>query len=1537
MKSVKKGLAVLLAALLIVPGSPVSVDRTLVAEAAEADVGAGAEVTEPGTVGAMDGDGQTDEGVAGGAVDTEDGEPSLGTAGDESSNEKTDAPSNAATDSVSDENVEEAGDAADAGLGDEVTENPSTTENEESSPEMPDDAVEEMPVDGSVDSEENMKPEGDSEVHGGGLDGSQSEEDGTDERVESEQILAGDLPATYTENVVASGTDGNLTWTLDSDGLLTISGTGGGSSNLDMNSNLWGNYRDLIISAKVEVTGMTRTDGMFSECGNLTSVDLSGFDSSNVTLMWRMFSGCSSLTSLDLSGLDTSNVTDMWGMFSGCSSLKSLDLSGFDTSNVTDMSFMFSGCSGLTDLGVSSFGTNNVTEMDCMFSGCSSLTSLDLSCFDISNVTGTGDMFSGCNSLATLYTPKIVGEQSVSLPTIYSDATGNLTQELTASYANTVLTKKGTEFGFVDGTNDIVRWIYDADTKTTVITGRGRRTVVADYQQSSLPMDTEYVIFVDCEIEGSLGSLFADLSNLKSIDFSNFTVKKPTDYNALFLGCSSLTELDLSCLLTDNEVSMSRTFSGCTGLTELDLGGFAVNDVFGMFYGCSGLLKLDLSNMKARNLDNAYSMFFGCSKLTVLDLSGLDTSNVTNMRYMFSGCSGLTGLDLSGLDIGNVMYVEGMFSGCSSLTSLDLSSFDTGNVTNMTQMFWECRNLQSLNLASFDTSKVTSMNSMFYDCSKLTDLDLSSFDTSHVTDMNQMFRQCKSLQSLDLKNFDVNNVVSMAYMFADCHSLKDLDLGSFSTSKVTNMDSMFRSCSSLQSLDLSSFNTGNVTDMFAMFLDCSSLTKLELSSFDTDKVTNMVAIFGYCGQLTSLDLSSFDMRNVTEAENMLSGCSELITIQAPLNLRQPVGLPAVANTSWILSDKTEVAQLPLNLSQSIVLTRYGISETPEEPTEPDGFGFQVTGAVGHSRYSDVYIAENSSQNVLDTLFDTLYENIYQTLFLSDKNQDMANLIPEFECSGSMAIYAADHQDVQISGQSVHDFTKGTVPYTALLYGADGTHNASRDYLVTFVKKESGPKLFVNGPAEREIFLTDYFQNQHDILIANVGDAQLTGIKAELLDAVNVKLDDSRPVESSLAAFDKVPGQGQEASDVMSNLGKVRLVPDGEGEISGTLKITADGQEPVYIALTGYSSNPKITTTTTEMNMDDVIRVKYVPYSYTVETNNEYEWNRVTFSIESGELARGLQMYPATGEIYGVPLEAGEFHITVKATFSRPEFLPSYAQLTLIVKDNTDGNVNVATDSGYDLVQRVQDIALGTLSGGSQTMVSLGDYAEFRAVYLDGEKLIEGEDYYSEAGSTRVTVQTQTLAGKGAGTHTLGIEFRTQENKMKRAAQNYTVAQTGDDVADDGSGNGGDNGGSPSGGDAGPDDGLYDVDVEVSETIIYTVRPGDSLWSIAFRFYGTGTLWRRIYADNAAGIRDPNRIYVGQKLVIRLMGLDSAGPESGGAKGTIYSVMFGENLWTIAKKFYGNGMLWEKIYQVNRELIFDPRRIYPGQRIVIPAE
>ena len=88
---------------------------------------------------------------------------------------------------------------------------------------------------------------------------------------------------------------------------------------------------------------------MFYYCSNLTSLDLSSFNTSNVTNMTNMFYECRNLTSLDLSLFNTSKITIMSSMFGYCNGLTSLDLSSFDTSNVNAWSATFD-CASLEQI-----------------------------------------------------------------------------------------------------------------------------------------------------------------------------------------------------------------------------------------------------------------------------------------------------------------------------------------------------------------------------------------------------------------------------------------------------------------------------------------------------------------------------------------------------------------------------------------------------------------------------------------------------------------------------------------------------------------------------------------------------------------------------------------------------------------------------------------------------------------------------------------------------------------------------------------------------------------------------------------------------------------------------------------------------------------------------------------------------------------------------------------------------------------------------------------------------------------------------------
>ena len=130
-----------------------------------------------------------------------------------------------------------------------------------------------------------------------------------------------------------------------------------------------------------------------------TTLDVSNFDTSKVTNISYMFYS-SQATTLDVSNFDTSNVTNMSNMFR-YSRATTLDVSNFDTSKVTDMSQMFSE-SQATTLDISNFDTSNVTNMRAMFDG-SKVTTLDVSNFDTSNVTNMSGMFGNASNLKTIY------------------------------------------------------------------------------------------------------------------------------------------------------------------------------------------------------------------------------------------------------------------------------------------------------------------------------------------------------------------------------------------------------------------------------------------------------------------------------------------------------------------------------------------------------------------------------------------------------------------------------------------------------------------------------------------------------------------------------------------------------------------------------------------------------------------------------------------------------------------------------------------------------------------------------------------------------------------------------------------------------------------------------------------------------------------------------------------------------------------------------------------------------------------------------
>lgn len=113
--------------------------------------------------------------------------------------------------------------------------------------------------------------------------------------------------------------------------------------------------------------------------------------------------------------------------------------------------------------------------------------------------------------------------------------------------------------------------------------------------------------------------------------------------------------------------------------------------------------------------------------------------------------------------------------------------------------------------------------------------------------------------------------------------------------------------------------------------------------------------------------------------------------------------------------------------------------------------------------------------------------------------------------------------------------------------------------------------------------------------------------------------------------------------------------------------------------------------------------------------------------------------------------------------------------------------------------------------------------------------------------------------------------------------------------------------------------------EDTEDVTYIVEPGDTLWSIAERFFGDGNRYKEIAELN--NLADPNIIHAGQELVIQRVSDDEEEPLPAD-----YIVQEGDTLWSIAERAYGDGSKYTELAEKNG--LGNPELIYPGQRIML---
>ena len=148
--------------------------------------------------------------------------------------------------------------------------------------------------------------------------------------------------------------------------------------NSDWNVSFKGTITKAVIDASCAAYAAESYSNLFRECDKLETISgLENLNTSNNKSFSYTFSGCTVLESLDLSHFDTSELTNTKGMFAACKALSSLDLSTFDTSKVKDMMYMFYNCSALkiiivgdnwstASIGSESFSVDMFTNCDAL-------------------------------------------------------------------------------------------------------------------------------------------------------------------------------------------------------------------------------------------------------------------------------------------------------------------------------------------------------------------------------------------------------------------------------------------------------------------------------------------------------------------------------------------------------------------------------------------------------------------------------------------------------------------------------------------------------------------------------------------------------------------------------------------------------------------------------------------------------------------------------------------------------------------------------------------------------------------------------------------------------------------------------------------------------------------------------------------------------------------------------------------------------------------------------------------------------------------
>lgn len=414
-----------------------------------------------------------------------------------------------------------------------------------------------------------------------------------------------DMPAFTAEaaDIVATGDcgaeDDNVKWKLDSEGTLTISGTGAMKS-WALNSP-WSEHSDKITKVIIEKGVTAIGEQAFSGCGKITEITI---PDSVTNIKTGAFFECAGLTSIEI----PESVTEMGhSVFYGCVNLKEITLpSGVETIN----SGVFRDCQSLETITFS----KNVTKVDfTALCGCSNLKSV---IFEHPGCRIADAEHTICNS------HDFDTEENVFNGTIYGYE-NSTAQAYAEKYNRTFVALEGKpaieiidsgECGVME--EDGVSWMFDSE-GTLTISGAWGSMYFPDNKVPWNKYQEDIVkVVVEKGVTGIEVAAFSYCANLKSVTISD-DIMYIGPY--AFCGCTSLESIVIPDGVTDIEYS---TFRDCINLTSVTLPESIIEIGHSAFEGCEKLASITLKNPECviddvKNTIPDTTVIYGCENSEV--------------------------------------------------------------------------------------------------------------------------------------------------------------------------------------------------------------------------------------------------------------------------------------------------------------------------------------------------------------------------------------------------------------------------------------------------------------------------------------------------------------------------------------------------------------------------------------------------------------------------------------------------------------------------------------------------------------------------------------------------------------------------------------------------------------------------------------------------------------------------------------------------------------------------------------------------------